>query len=449
MRRIMIAGTNSGCGKTTVVCAVLQALVDRGMRVASFKCGPDYIDPMFHESVIGAESHNLDGYFCDGKMLRRILSDSSANSDVSVIEGVMGFYDGTGGKASSHALSQEIDCPAVIVIDCKGMSTSIGAVMCGFLNFRRPNRIAGFIFNRLPAQLISEVKGLCSEYGTEFLGYFPKCPEAALESRKLGLVTPDGVAELKRKTQLLAEKAEQFIHIDRLLKIAEMPPLSDLAGLPEPRKKRVSIAVARDAAFSFIYSDNMRLLKRLGAEIKYFSPLKDECIPAGTGGLILCGGYPELFAEKLSQNRSMLTSVRDSTAAGMPVIAECGGFMYLHEILVDESGKGYKMAGVIPGKCFPTAKLQRFGYVKLRAETDDLLCRKGGVIPAHEFHYWDSENCGNGYTSIKESTGKRWECVHSSKTMYAGFPHLYFYADIAAAERFVEASARFGGKNEI
>ena len=150
MRRIMIAGTNSGCGKTTVVCAVLQALVNRGLRAASFKCGPDYIDPMFHENVIGAESHNLDGYFCDRKMLRRLITDNSAEADISVVEGVMGFYDGIAGRASSHALSLDIDCPAVIVIDCKGMSASIGAVMHGFLNFRKPNRIAGFIFNRIP-----------------------------------------------------------------------------------------------------------------------------------------------------------------------------------------------------------------------------------------------------------------------------------------------------------
>lgn len=449
MRRIMIAGTSSGCGKTTVVCAILQALVDRGLRVASFKCGPDYIDPLFHESVIGADSHNLDGYFCDAGMLRRLLTDNSAGADISVVEGVMGFYDGISGKASSHALSLDIDCPSVIVIDCKGMSTSIGAVMSGFLNFRRPNKIAGFIFNRLPAQLIPEVKSLCAEFGTEFFGYFPKCPEAALESRKLGLVTPDGVEDLRRKTQLLSEKAEQFINIDRLLEIAENQPLCDLAELPATRKKRVKIAVARDSAFSFIYRDNMRLLECLGAELTYFSPLNDSEIPVNLDGLILCGGYPELFAERLSQNRSMLDSVRKNISRGMPVIAECGGFMYLHERLIDEGGNEYPLVGVISGSCFPTPKVQRFGYVKLHADTDNLLCKSGVVIPAHEFHYWDSENCGNGFTAVKESTGKRWQCVHASKTMYAGFPHLYFYADTAIALNFVEACAEFGGKNEI
>ena len=449
MRRIMIAGTNSGCGKTTVVCAVLQALVNRGLRAASFKCGPDYIDPMFHEKIIGAESHNLDGYFCDRKMLRRLITDNSAEADISVVEGVMGFYDGIAGRASSHALSLDIDCPAVIVIDCKGMSASIGAVMHGFLNFRKPNRIAGFIFNRLPAQLVPEVRAMCDELHTGFFGYFPASPESALESRRLGLVTPDGVEDLKRKTQLLAEKAEQSIDIDGLIAASEMPPLDDLAKLPPRRERRVKIAAAKDSAFSFLYRDNMRLLERLGAEIQYFSPLDDTEIPRGAAGLILCGGYPELYAERLSQNRSMLDSVRKSIAGGMPVIAECGGFMYLHESLTGEDGTEYPMAGVIPGRCFSTSKLQRFGYVKLHAKADSLLCEKGGVIPAHEFHYWDSENCGSGFKAVKESSGKQWDCVHAKENMYAGFPHLYFYANLSAALRFVEACHKYGDNNDI
>lgn len=446
MRRIMIAGTHSGCGKTTITCALLQALTERGLKAASFKCGPDYIDPMFHESVIGVESHNLDAFFCGGSLLRRLLADGGSGADISVIEGVMGFYDGVNGRAGSHELSRETDCPVVIIVDCKGMSTSVGAVVSGFLNFRKPNSIAGFIFNRLAPQLVPEIKTLCNELGTEFLGYFPKCPEAALESRKLGLVTPDGIAELKEKTHILAEKAEQYIDLGRLLEISEMPPLSDLAVLPVQHKKRVNIAVARDSAFSFIYHDNMRLLERLGAEITYFSPLDDGGIP-DADGLILCGGYPELFAGQLSQNSGMLRSVREKITAGMPVIAECGGFMYLHEKLIGENGMEYPMVGIIRGRTFSTPKLQRFGYVKLHAHEDNLLCEKGGVIPAHEFHYWDSDSCGSGFMAEKESSGKQWECVHASKNMYAGFPHLYFYADIAAAERFLSACAEFGGKS--
>lgn len=354
----------------------MQALVNRGMRVSAFKCGPDYIDPMFHESVIGADPHNLDAWFCEGKMLRRILTDGSSDSDISLIEGVMGFYDGVCGKASSHAVSLDVDCPVVLVVDCKGMSTSIGAVISGFLNFRTPNNIVGFIFNRLPPQLVDEIKALCNEVGTEFLGYFPNSPECALESRKLGLVTPEGVCELKQKTQLLAGKAEQYINISRMLVLSESRQLTDLAEMPAKRFHGARIAVARDAAFSFIYRDNIRFLEHLGAEIIYFSPINDEKTPDGINGLMLFGGYPELFAEKLSDNRSMMQSIKEKIKSGLPIIAECGGFMYLHDTLAIDDKHTYPMVGVIPGKAFPTAKLQRFGYVRLYAKENNLLCNK-------------------------------------------------------------------------
>lgn len=449
MQRLMIAGTNSGCGKTTITCAVMQALVNRGMRVSAFKCGPDYIDPMFHESVIGADPHNLDAWFCEGKMLRRILTDGSSDSDISLIEGVMGFYDGVCGKASSHAVSLDVDCPVVLVVDCKGMSTSIGAVISGFLNFRTPNNIVGFIFNRLPPQLVDETKALCNEAGTEFLGYFPNSPECALESRKLGLVTPEGVCELKQKTQLLAGKAEQYINISRMLILSESRQLTDLAEMPAKRFHGVRIAVARDAAFSFIYRDNIRFLEHLGAEIIYFSPINDEKTPDGINGLMLFGGYPELFAEKLSENRSMMQSIKEKIKSGLPIIAECGGFMYLHDTLAIDDKHTYPMVGVIPGKAFPTAKLQRFGYVRLYAKENNLLCNINEELLAHEFHYWDSENCGSGFKAVKESSGKQWDCVHAKENMYAGFPHLYFYANLSAALRFVEACHKFGGNNDI
>lgn len=444
MRRIMIAGTHSGCGKTTVTCAILQALVDRGMRVASFKCGPDYIDPMFHQKVIGTDSHNLDGYFCDGKMLRLLVADNSAGADISVVEGVMGFYDGVAGKASSHAVSREIDCPVVMVIDCKGMSTSIGAVISGFLNFRKPNNIVGFVFNRLPEQLAEDVEILCKELSTEFLGYIPFCKDISLESRKLGLTTPDGISDLKNKTRLLASKAEQTVDIERMLDLAERDQLSDVAEISFAHVKRVRIAVARDAAFSFIYNDNISLLERLGAEIKYFSPLDDNKIPDDCSGLILCGGYPELFVKRLSDNREMIASIRGKIEDGMPVIAECGGFMYLHEALVSDDGTEYPLVGIIHGKTFSTPRLQRFGYVRLRAKIDNLLCKKGENIPAHEFHYWDSENCGGDFEAVKESNGRKWDCIHATETMYAGYPHLYFYADIPAAVKFIEACSKYG-----
>ena len=234
-----------------------------------------------------------------------------------------------------------------------------------------------------------------------------------------------------------------------MLELSESHQLTDLAEMPAKHFHGVRIAVARDAAFSFIYRDNIRFLEHLGAEIIYFSPINDKKTPDGINGLMLFGGYPELFAEKLSENRSMMQSIKEKIKSGLPIIAECGGFMYLHDALAIDDKHTYPMVGVIPGKAFPTAKLQRFGYVRLYAKENNLLCKKNEELLAHEFHYWDSENCGSGFKAVKESSGKQWDCVHAKENMYAGFPHLYFYANLSAALRFVEACHKYGGNNDI
>ena len=442
MKRIIIGGTNSGCGKTTVTCALLAALKLRNINVSAFKCGPDYIDPMFHRKVISVPSHNLDSFFCDRDTLLHLLDEHGKSADISVIEGVMGFYDGAVGSA--HTVSEMTETPAVIVIDCKGMSDSIGAVMCGFLNYR-PNRIAGFIFNRLPERLVPLAKILCGKLGTEYFGFLPKC-SAAIESRHLGLVTADEISDIQTKLGKLGELALKHIEIDKILRISDSP-------LPEYRPVKIphfsaapTIAVSRDKAFCFMYSENISLLEKMGCKIEFFSPLTDNVVPKADG-LILCGGYPELYAAELSQNVSMLTDVKRSIESGMPTIAECGGFMYLHDELTDENGCTYPMASVINGRSFPTGKLQRFGYISLYPKADGLLCERGASIKAHEFHYWDSSNCGDCFTAEK-SDGRTWECIHMTDTLYAGFPHLYFCSDITAAERFVKNCIDFGVKNE-
>ncbi|MCR4861824.1 MAG: cobyrinate a,c-diamide synthase [Ruminococcus sp.] len=441
MRRIIIGGTKSGCGKTTVTCALLAALKRRNMDVSAFKCGPDYIDPMFHRKVIGVTSHNLDCFFCGSDTLLALLDEYGGKSDVSVIEGVMGFYDGTNGSA--HSLSEITETPAIIVIDCKGMSDSIGAVMSGFLNYR-PNRIAGFIFDRLPEKLIPLAERLCTELGTEYFGCLPKS-DITIESRHLGLVTADEIADIQTKLSSLGELAEKYICLDKIINCCDAP-LPGYTPLKVPFFcKSPEIAVARDSAFCFIYQENIELLEKMGCRIMYFSPLSDSEVPKADG-LILSGGYPELYAEKLSNNRSMLESVKKCITGGMPVIAECGGFMYLHDSLTDKSGTVYPMAGVITGSTFPTDKLQRFGYITLNAKSDNILCGQGGMLRAHEFHYWDSTSCGSGFTAEK-SDGRTWDCCHSGMNIYAGFPHIYFYSDIASAKRFVKKCIEYGDKN--
>lgn len=447
MRRIIIAGTHSGCGKTTVTCAILAALKARGLRVSAFKCGPDYIDPMFHREVIGVPSHNLDSFFCDDDTLKYLLCENSKNSDIAVIEGVMGYYDGADGRGSAYSLSQITDTPAVAVIDCKGMSESIGAVMKGFLEYKKPSGITGFIFNRLPEKLVSLAKRICGELGTAFLGYLPKS-DITIESRHLGLVTAEEIPDIKKRLNALGELAEQHIYIDGIMRLAErkFPAYTAPAINAVNSGKPLVIAVARDRAFCFIYEDNIDLLKRLGCEILYFSPLADSRIPDEADGLILPGGYPELYAERLSANTEMLADIKERINSGLPAIAECGGFMYLHDSFTDMEGNEFPGAGVIHGKAYRTQKLQRFGYITLSAKKDNLLCAAGGKFPAHEFHYFDSTACGCDITAEK-TDGRTWDLAHTNAHLYAGFPHLYFYADPGIAESFVSACADLKEKN--
>lgn len=446
MNRIMITGTNSGCGKTSVTCGILQAIVDRGISVAAFKCGPDYIDPAFHRQITGIPAGNLDSRFCDADKLNSLLDRKDA--DMAVIEGAMGFYDGVGKKFSSAETSMLTGTPAVAVIDCKGMSLSMGAVMKGFLTFR-PNNIAGFIFNRLPDSQTDTAKGLCSELGTEYLGRFPYCPDILLESRHLGLVTADETAQLREKLHRMGQLAQDNIRIDRLLEIAssakaipyEPPRIMPLTDTP------VRIAVARDRAFCFYYEETFRLLRRLGCEIAEFSPLGDKKLPENISGLILGGGYPELYAEMLSENISLRREVREAVTSGLPTIAECGGFMYLSRRIEGADGKMYDMAGVFGGECYKTNSLKRFGYGEMTAMRDNILCKKGETISSHEFHYWDCTDIGEDFSS-RRSRGENL-CVHAGKTYYAGFPHLYLYGDIPAAENFVKACLEYrNGKNK-
>lgn len=440
MKRIMIAGTGSGSGKTTITCGLLQALADRGYQVSAFKCGPDYIDPMFHSRIIGAKSRNLDSCFCDRNMLNYLLQKNAG--EISVIEGVMGFYDGVGEQGSSRQVAVDTETPVVLVIDCKGMSLSIGAMMKGFLEFRKPNQIVGFIFNRLPESQIGLAKKLCTELHTEYLGRFPFAPDCQIESRHLGLVTAMEIADLKHKVEQLAKLCEQHILTDRILALSaqagqmpfDTPSITGRADHGFP----IRIAVARDEAFCFYYEDNLDILRELGCELVEFSPLHDNGLPERIHGLILGGGYPELYAERLSDNDCMRSSVCQAVRSGLPTIAECGGFMYLHQQLEDAGGCRYPMAGLVPGHAVKTPKLQRFGYVDLTAKRDSLLAAQGEKLAAHEFHYWDSTAPGTDYIAEKRSNGLRYDAVIAGDSLYAGFPHLYFYANPKAAVRYVE-----------
>lgn len=436
--RLVLAGTNSGCGKTTVTCAVLQALVTRGLRVGAAKCGPDYIDPMFHSRVIGAKSSNLDSFFFDRDTMRYLLTHNSQGCDVTVIEGVMGYYDGLGltsTRASTYEAARETESPVVLVVNARGAALSVVAAVQGFLDFAPDNNVQGVILNGCSAMSYGVLaRELESRLGVRACGYLPRLPECTLESRHLGLVTADEVADLREKLRQLAEAAEKTLELDALLEIAHNAPVLDFTPpvLPEAGAP-ARIGVARDRAFCFYYEDSLDLLRQLGAELIPFSPLADEKLPDGVQGLYLGGGYPELYAAQLEENHALRRQIRDVVYAGMPCIAECGGFMYLTQSIA-----GRAMVGALPGDCFDTGKLTRFGYITATAQEDSLLCRAGEQVSMHEFHHWDTPQPGSAFLAEKPS-GKQWRCAYATDTLYAGFPHFHFYAKPVMAQRFLAA----------
>ncbi len=435
--RILLAGAGSGCGKTTMTCAILQALTDRGVDTIAFKCGPDYIDPMFHRRIT-ASGGNLDPFFFPPDTLNYLLDKYGGSHAVSVIEGVMGYYDGLGlsEEASTSTVARSTGTPVVLVLNAKGASRSLLAELEGFLRFLPDSGIRGVVFNRCSPSLYPLLADAVTEhFGEEVkpLGYLPPMPDCSLESRHLGLVTAAEVLDLEEKLHALSVQAEKSLDLDGMIALGNSaPPVAyTVPRLPEKREK-VRIAVARDNAFCFYYEESLDLLREMGAELVSFSPLRDKALPEGIHGLYLGGGYPELYAEELSRNASMLSAVREALNAGLPTIAECGGFMYLTEAVAEKP-----MVGFLPGTCHDTGKLTRFGYVNLAAKEDNLLCKAGESIPAHEFHHWDCTDPGDRFTAAKPS-GRSWVCAKAGKRLYAGFPHFHFLANPSFAENFYD-----------
>ncbi len=436
--RLMLAAPASGSGKTTLTIGLLQCLLERGMAPTAFKCGPDYIDPLFHREVLGVSGCNLDLFLTTPDRMRGLFT-RYAGPDISLIEGVMGYYDGVGmtDRASSWHVARETETPAVLVLRPKGASLSLAAQIKGFLNFREPSMLAGIILNGCSERLHAKLGPMLErETGLPVFGFLPDLPDAMLESRHLGLATPDAVPALREKIALLAAQMRKSVDVDALLTLAASAP--PLAASLQPMRKSpsVRIGVARDAAFCFYYRENLDLLRDLGATLVEFSPLTDSALPTDLDGLYLGGGYPELFAPQLAENIGMRHSIRQAITGGLPTLAECGGFLYLHKTLRDKNNVPYPMAGVLDGEGFPTPSLKRFGYLTLTAEQDTLLRRQGESLDAHEFHYWDSDTGGDAYRAAKPGQPE-WQSCHGSPTLHAGFPHIYFWNDPAMAERFI------------
>ncbi|MBD5500423.1 MAG: cobyrinate a,c-diamide synthase [Lachnospiraceae bacterium] len=457
LRRVMIAAPKSGSGKTMITCALLKALKNRREKVLSYKCGPDYIDPMFHEKALGVPAGNLDTFFTGEEETRKILAGSAKEENFVVMEGVMGLFDGLGGsweEGSSYHLAKVTKTPIVLVADVKGMGVrSMIPMLAGFLLYDKERLIKGVLLNRISEEYYKTVKPLIEEeLQIPVLGFIPEAKDLCIESRHLGLVMPQELNGIKEKLQKMAERLENTVSVSTIMEIAESAEELDVDKehtedlyLPEemalPKDKPV-IAVAKDEAFCFYYRENLLLLEKSGAEIKYFSPIWDQELPPGCHGILLGGGYPELYAEKLSLNHNMHKAIRQAVESGMPIVAECGGFMYLHSFLTDKNGISYTMAGVIPGKCFYTNRLVRFGYIEIQEE-ESFFLPKGRRIKGHEFHYFDSTDNGNGAVAVKPVTGRSYSCIMAGENHWMGFPHLYYPSNPEFARSFVEKASQY------
>lgn len=447
--RFMISAPGSGTGKTTLVCGLLKALMNKGLSVAAFKSGPDYIDPMFHSRVIGAKSRNLDLFMLGKETARMLAAKNSRQADVAVFEGAMGFYDGMGTttEASAYELACTCDVPVVLVVNGKGAALSVAAMIKGFKDFRSDSHIVGAILNNVnPMSYMFYKSVIEQEAGVKLLGYFPVMQDCNFESRHLGLVTAEEIGDLQQIVDRLAEQAAKSIDLDALLELAKQAaPLEYTPVCLEPVGK-ARVAVAQDKAFCFYYQDALDLLCELGAELVPFSPVNDAHLPQNCSGIILGGGYPELYAEQLADNITMRQDIKAAIDGGMPCFAECGGFMYLLE-RYREGDRAFAWVGAIAGETAMTKKLTRFGYVHLTAQKDNVLCNAGGEINGHEFHYSDSTNNGSCFMAAKASGRGSWECAVANNTMYAGYPHIHLWGNMEFARSFMQHCCEYAAQH--
>ncbi len=436
--RILITADRSGSGKTTVTCGLLRVLIRRGLKVCSFKCGPDFIDPMFHRTVLGIPSSNLDTFLAPEETVLGIFRNRCSGMDVAVLEGAMGFYDGIGttDRASSYHVGRVTKTPAVLVFEPKGQSLTAVSLIKGLMDFRGDSDIRGVILSKTGEKMYRLLKpAIEEECGIPVLGHLPKNEEFIFSDRHLGLVTPGEIEDIQERIDRIADALEENVDIDALLQIARSAPeLSAPSSCETYGEHPVKIAVAKDSAFCFIYEDNIDLLRKMGAEVEFFSPIEDPCVPEGADGIILYGGYPELYGRQLAENASMLADIAEKICSGVPCMAECGGFMYLHDTFEDIDAGECKGAGVIGGRAYRTSGLQRFGYVE--------LCKGDVRIPAHEFHHYDSTSNGDAYLAVKASGSASWRCIHETETMMAGFPHLYYPGCPEMVEEFLDKCER-------
>jgi len=496
--RLVIAGAHSSVGKTTLTTGLIAALSRRGLTVQPFKVGPDYIDPSYHTLAAGRPCRNLDTWMLSLERVRSLFVHATRDADMALVEGVMGLYDGAEYDAeagSTAEVAKLLEAPVVLVLDCRSMARSAGAVALGYQQFDPHLRLVGFIANRVGSE--SHGRGVAraieAATGLPVLGCLPRDEALTIPERHLGLTPTAEPGRWLDFIEAAAEHVVRYLDIERLLELARQAPSlafpeADGLGFVWPRIARPEdrpaiaqnettqqstfgprraggencpaeaiglpsmpataaaplIAVARDEAFSFTYPDNLDLLEAAGAELAYFSPLRDAELPRGAGGVLLSGGFPELYANRLAENVSMHESLRRAHARGLPIYAECGGLMYLTETLADLAGREHRMVGLLPGRSAMSGQLT-LGYRLAEAAGDSWLLARGETVRGHEFHFsvWEgrpAELPPAYWLWPKDGQGDARPEGMNRDNLWASYVHLHFWGRPELAARFVAAS---------
>ncbi len=401
MKGIVIAGTASGVGKTTVALGLMNAFRKKGLRVQPFKVGPDFIDPGYHTLVTGLPSRNLDGWMLPTDKVQETFSRHASQSDLAIVEGVMGLFDGLDGRSEEGSTAQVaklLSLPVILVVDARAMARSVGAMVYGFENYDPKLNVAGVIFNRVGSPKHYEYlrEAVADRCKAQVLGYLSHHQALQLPERHLGLVTAGESGLTENFMNNLSCEIEQNVNINKLEDIASIdvrsPDRFSASHSVEPVKSKVlqftsRLAVAWDEAFCFYYPDNLDLLAELGVELCYFSPMRDSSLPQNVDGIYLGGGYPELYGKQLAANQTLRRQIQEAAEKGLPIYAECGGLMYLTRAIRDPEGCAYEMVGLFPTEARMLKKRKALGYVEVRLTRDCLLGERGMILRGHEYHY--------------------------------------------------------------
>ncbi|HBI04471.1 MAG TPA: cobyrinic acid a,c-diamide synthase [Paenibacillaceae bacterium] len=455
--RILIAGTHSGAGKTTLTLGLMAAFIKRGLRVQGFKCGPDYIDPAYHTAITQRPSRNLDSWMMNHDLVRNVYLHGSRGADLSIMEGVMGLYDGkspTSDVGSSAEISLITKTPVILVINIKSMARSAAAIVKGFQSLNPKVNIVGVIANFAGSKGHGELvrQAIEQECGIPLLGVLTADQQISIPERHLGLLPAVERGELEGLFTRLADVMEENIDLEGILALAgQVEDLGELGEkedpfVPSSASPLVRIAVARDGAFNFYYPENLELLQAAGAELVYFSPVAGEQVPSDVDGLYIGGGFPEEFAPQLCKHDEVAQSVKGAIEKGMPTLAECGGFMYLTDELEKTDGTRYPMAGVIPGRTVMQKKLVALGYREVTGLRDNFLL-EGQKARGHEFHYSTFEPGSDSLQPAYMSKGLRKDgeegVVVGPDNLVAGYTHLHFASQPHLVSRWIDACQKY------